>query len=57
MRSGGFAHYSGKSIALGYVPASLNGSGAFEVEILGERRPARLSPKPVFDRDGTRMRG
>ena len=55
--SGGYAHYSGKSIALGYVPAGVNGSGKFEVEILGERRPARLSAKPVFDPDGTRMRG
>ncbi len=47
----------GKSVALGYVPAALNGSGKFEIEILGERRPARLSQKPVFDPDGTRMRG
>ena len=54
--SGGYAHYSGKSVALGYVPATLNGSGKFEVEILGERRPARLSLKPLFDPDGTRMR-
>jgi dimethylglycine dehydrogenase len=54
--SGGYAHHAAKSIALGYVPASVNGSGQFEVEILGERRPARLSPQAVFDPDGTRMR-
>jgi dimethylglycine dehydrogenase len=54
--SGGYAHYSGQSIALGYVPAAVNGDGRFEVEILGERRPARLSPKPVFDPEGVRMR-
>jgi glycine cleavage system aminomethyltransferase T len=37
-------------------PAGVNGSGKFEVEILGERRPAKLCTKPVFDPDGTRMR-
>jgi dimethylglycine dehydrogenase len=54
--SGGYAHYSKTSIAMGYVPAGVNGSGKFEVEILGERRPARLCAKPVFDPEGTRMR-
>ena len=54
--SGGYAHYSKTSIAMGYIPAGVNGSGKFEVEILGERRPARLCTKPVFDPDGTRMR-
>ena len=41
---------------MGYVPAGTNGSGKFEVEILGERRPAKLCAKPVFDPDGIRMR-
>jgi dimethylglycine dehydrogenase len=54
--SGGYAHYSKTSIAMGYIPAAINGVGTFEVEILGERRPARLCAKPVFDPDGTRMR-
>jgi dimethylglycine dehydrogenase len=54
--SGGYAHYSQTSIAMGYVLAGLNGDGKFEVEILGERRPAKLCMKPVFDPDGTRMR-
>jgi dimethylglycine dehydrogenase len=54
--SGGYAHYSKTSIAMGYVPAGVNGSGKFEVEILGERRPAKLCAKPVFDPDGIRMR-
>jgi dimethylglycine dehydrogenase len=54
--SGGYAHYSKTSIAMGYVPAGTNGNGKFEVEILGERRPAKLCAKPVFDPDGIRMR-
>ncbi|MFQ5995891.1 MAG: glycine cleavage T C-terminal barrel domain-containing protein, partial [Acidiferrobacterales bacterium] len=58
--SGGYAHYVGKSVALAYIPAALAKSGrdgAFEVEILGERRPATLAPQPLFDPDGSRMRG
>ena len=56
--SGGYGHFVGQSIALAYVPAELaNGGAAFEVEILGERRPARLTSAPPFDPDGARMRG
>jgi dimethylglycine dehydrogenase len=55
--SGGYAHYVDRSLAQGYVPTPLaqNGS-AFEIEILGERRPARLQPEPLFDPTGERMR-
>ena len=60
--SGGYAHYSGKSIALGFVPVDLIDSGAepaagFAIEILGERRTARLVREPVLDPAGERMRG
>jgi dimethylglycine dehydrogenase len=56
--SGGYGHAVGKSIALGYVPAALaDGVRGFEVEILGERRPATLAPVPLYDPGGTRMRG
>ncbi|HEX9585748.1 MAG TPA: glycine cleavage T C-terminal barrel domain-containing protein, partial [Gammaproteobacteria bacterium] len=55
--SGGYAHHAGKSLALAYVPAAITDAGAFEVEILGNRRPATLAPAPVFDPDGARMRG
>ena len=55
--SGAYAHYSGRSLALGYVPAALAQPGAeFEVEIIGHRRPARLLTEPVLDPAGTRMR-
>jgi dimethylglycine dehydrogenase len=55
--SGAYAHYSARSLALGYVPAALARSGAtFEVEIIGRRRPARLLDDPVFDPAGERMR-
>ena len=55
--SGGYAHYSARSIALGFVPVNLARDGAeFEIEILGERRPARLVSEPVLDPQGQRMR-
>jgi len=59
--SGGFAHASGVSVAQGYVPAALadagTDGGAFEVEILGERRAARVQKAPLFDPEAARMRG
>jgi dimethylglycine dehydrogenase len=56
--SGGYAHFVEKSVALGFVPTDLARSDAgFEIEILGERRPASLQRKPLFDPDGARMRG
>lgn len=56
--SGGYAHHVGKSVALGLVPRGLvEPGGAFEIEILGERRPATLITEPLFDPAGERMRG
>lgn len=56
--SGGYSHWAGKSIALGLIPAEQAQAGLeAEIEILGERRPARLLTEPLFDADGARMRG
>ena len=55
--SGGYAHYSGVSLALGYIPAELATDGTdFEIEIIGRRRPATLRHEPVLDPQGLRMR-
>jgi dimethylglycine dehydrogenase len=57
--SGGYAHYVGKSLAQGYVPRALAadaGDGAFEIEIIGDRREATIIPEPLFDPQGKRMR-
>ncbi len=57
--SGGYAHYVGKSMAQGYVPAELaddESAGLFEIEILGQRRPARINIEPPFDPSGEKMR-
>ncbi|MGH6922703.1 MAG: GcvT family protein [Propylenella sp.] len=57
--SGGYAHYVDRSLAQGYIPHELveDGAGGFEIEILGERRGAAIQPVPLFDPEGTRMRG
>jgi dimethylglycine dehydrogenase len=58
--SGGYAHWSRASVALGYLPTEqLEGAApdAFEIEVLGHRLPARIQPQPLFDPTGARMRG
>ncbi|MGB1147454.1 MAG: glycine cleavage T C-terminal barrel domain-containing protein, partial [Alphaproteobacteria bacterium] len=56
--SGGYAHYSQQSVALGFVPTDMAQDGrTFEIEILGDRRPARIITTPLVDPDGARMRG
>ena len=57
--SGGYAHNCGKSVAIGYIPASLlenGGNGKFEIEVLGEMRPAALQLEPLFDPEAKCMR-
>ena len=55
--SGGYAHFSEQSVALGFVPREMISEGAeFEIEILGEMRPARLFSEPLFDPQSRRMR-
>ncbi len=55
--SGGYAHASGVSVALGYVPKEIADEEAgWAIELLGEILPARLQPYPLFDANGERMR-
>ncbi len=56
--SGGYAHWSGVSVACGYVPKELAvEDDGWEIELLGDRRPARLQRLPLFDPNGAAMRG
>ena len=56
--SGGYSHFTGQSVAIGFLPEGRVRDGlAVEIEILGERRPARVHLAPLFDADGARMRG
>jgi dimethylglycine dehydrogenase len=57
--SGGYGHFVDRSLAQGYVPKALAhdiGARSFEVEILGDRRPATIIEEPLFDPQGSRMR-
>jgi len=56
--SGGYAHYVKKSVALGYVPTEHSKPGTkVQVEILGKMYNAEVQDTPLYDPDGTRMRG
>lgn len=57
--SGGYGHFVEASLAQGYVPktlAQITGAGAFEIEIMGEMRKARIITEPLFDPQAERMR-
>jgi dimethylglycine dehydrogenase len=55
--SGAYGHASRKSLALGYVDAACaQATHGFEVELIGERRPALRLATPAVDPTGQRMR-
>lgn len=62
LRSGVYSFTLGRSIGMGYVhhragvTRSLLENNDFEIEIAGERCPARASLKPFFDPSGDRVR-
>ena len=56
--SGGYAHNSGVSMAIGYVPKEhANAEGPWEIELLGDRLKARVQHAPIWDANAERMRG
>jgi len=56
--SGGYSHYSQKSIAFGFLPLDLATEGRqVAIEILGEMIPARLYSAPLFDPGNEYLRG
>jgi dimethylglycine dehydrogenase len=55
--SGGFGHYVGKSLAMGYIEkAQADAETGFDIEIIGERRPAVRLAAPAYDPAGAAMR-
>ena len=55
--SGGYGHFIDQSLAQGYIPTELfKPEMKLEIEILGERRAARLQMDPPFDPEAKRMR-
>jgi dimethylglycine dehydrogenase len=56
--SGGYAHNSQVSMAMGYVPKEhADAEGPWEIELLGERLPATIQHAPIWDANASRMRG
>jgi dimethylglycine dehydrogenase len=56
--SGAYGHCIERSLAAGYVPAALARDGErFEIDILGEMRPATARLAPLYDPEGVRLRG
>ncbi len=56
--SGGYAHWAGKSIAMGYVKTAYATDGTdLSILIFGEARRARVAVTPLFDANGGRQRG
>jgi dimethylglycine dehydrogenase len=54
--AGGYGHRVGTAIALAYLPAALARPGTrLEVEILGDRRPARMAEQPLYDPGNIRL--
>jgi dimethylglycine dehydrogenase len=54
---GGYGHTVGESMALAYLPLEHAVDGTeVEVEILGERRPARVLEQALYDPTGERLR-
>ncbi len=56
--SGGYSHWTGQSVAMGFLPVDLiRDDLEAEIEILGTRRKARMITGALWDADGARMRG
>ena len=56
--SGGYAHASGVSVAMGYIPKEIaEKETGWEIEILGELRPSKVQNQPLFDPEAKIMRG
>ncbi len=55
--SGGYGHYTGKSLGFGYVESAYSAAGkTFDVELLGQRRKATVISDPVWDPASARSR-
>ena len=56
--SGGYGHTVRKSLCFAYVEPDRTEPGtSFEIEILGERRPATVLREPAFDPGNEALRG
>jgi len=62
LTSGNYGHTLGAAVGLGYVrnpdgvDAAFISAGRYEIEVAGERVPARASLRPLYDPKGERLR-
>ncbi len=62
VRSGNYGHHLGRAVGLGYVnnPGGVDAdfvkSGLYEIEVAGERFPAKASLRPMYDPTSERMK-
>ncbi len=62
LRSGAYGHTLGGAMGMGYVEhtdgvtVDLVNSGGFEIQVAGERFPAKTSLRPMYDPKGLRVR-
>ena len=55
--SGGYGHFTGKSLGFGYVPPALSAPGTvLQVRLLGELHDIELLADPVHDPANERLR-
>ncbi|HET7467373.1 MAG TPA: aminomethyltransferase family protein, partial [Candidatus Dormibacteraeota bacterium] len=54
--SGGYGYSVGRSIAYAFVPAQVPEGAAVEVEVFGAWIPGHVSPEPLYDPQGVRVR-
>jgi dimethylglycine dehydrogenase len=55
--SGGYGYCVGQSLALAYLKSNMvTPAASYEIEVMGERRPAKLTSGCIYDPDGLRMR-
>ena len=56
--SAGYGHSIGRGIVYGYLPASHAETGtSVDVIYFGERLQATVAREPLYDPDGSKMRG
>jgi dimethylglycine dehydrogenase len=56
--SGAYGHRTGKKLALAYLAAEAGADdSSLSVEVLGERHPASILPRPPYDPENIRLKG
>jgi 4-methylaminobutanoate oxidase (formaldehyde-forming) len=55
--SGGYGYTIGRSIAYAYLPAAITEGAAVAIDVFGEWVGGAVAAEPLFDPEGTRVRG